>query len=274
MRGPDGHGCEHGEQAAEHRRGGDGCPRDVGNARAGGRHRTLAARGSRLQVGDLHRLERRAVGLTEGMPEHPQGEIVAASGLRLRARPLHSELIPVALVARSRQGSLSDRSCVLDQRTFALAEPGRQLRRLELGADAGQLAPALVELVAERLDTLAWLRPHARRECLGHELLGLAAEALELLPGTQRRRVAIVQVAAPVELRLLVARARQLVAHPHQLGRRLVVCMRARKRIATGLAQGGQAGGQLCRARLAAPIGTPQRVGSDREVLCGERRRP
>ena len=208
------------------------------------------------------------------MPEHALSEIVAASGLGLRARALDRQLIPVALVARSRQGSLADRRCVLDQRTLALAEPGRQLRRLELGADAGQLAPALVELAAQRLDALAGLRPDARRERLGHELLGLAAQALELLPGAQRGRVAIVQVAAPVEPRLLAAGARQLVAHARQLGRRLVVGLRARERIATGLAQGGQAGGQLRRARLAAPIGAPERVGSGREVLRGERRRP
>ena len=115
--------------------------------------------------------------------------------------------------------------------------------------------------------------PTRSRERFRDELLGLGAQALELLPGAQGRRVAVVQVAASLELRLAAPGARQFAAHARELGGRLVVRLCARQRLASRRAQLGELRRQLCRARLAAAIGAPERVRAARELLGRDRRR-
>ena len=247
---------------------------DMRDPRAGGGHGALAASCGRLQVGDLHRLERRLVGLAQRMAEDARRELVTAARLAFGAGALDGQLSPLALVASACQCRLADRRCVLDQHLLALAQLRGQLCRLELGAEVAELARALVELAAQRLDALTGLCSDARCECFRDELLGLGPQALELLPGAQRRRVAVVQVAAPVEPGLVAPGQRQLLAYASQLPGRLVVRLRARQRLPPRLAQRRQPGRELCGAGLAAAIAAPERVRGGREVSRGERRRP
>ena len=264
---------EHCKDESEHRGSADGRRGDMRDARAGGRSRALAARRRGLQIGHLDGLERGLVGRAQRMSEHALRELLAAGRLALRAGALDRQLIALALVPRACQRGLADDRRVLHERALALAELRRSPRRLELGPGVGELSPALLELAAQAFEPLCGLRADAHGERLGDELLGLVAQALELLPGAQSRRVAIVQVAASFELRLAAPGARQLAAHARELGGRLVVGLGPRQRLAPRGAQLREPRRQLRRARLAASIGAPERVCAARELLGRDRRR-
>ena len=156
--------CERREDAAEQRRRAHGDQRDVRDRRARRGRRAFAAGGGRLQVGELHCLERRGVGLAQGVTEHARREVVAADRLALGARALDAELIALALVARSRQRGLANRRRMLDQQPLALAEVRGLARRLDLAAQLRELARALVGVTAQRLQPLARLVSDARRQ--------------------------------------------------------------------------------------------------------------
>ena len=144
------------------------------------------------------------------MAEDALGEVVAARGLALGARALDPELVALALVAGAGERGLADRRRMLEQGALALAERRRGARGRELGVQVGELAPSLVELTAQPVEPVPGLGSDARRESLGHEPVGLGAQALDLLPRAQGGRVAIVQVAAAVQLRLAAAGEREL----------------------------------------------------------------
>ena len=241
--------------------------------RAGCRSRALTARRRGLQIGHLDGLERGLVGRAQRMAEDALRELLAPGSLTLGTGALDRQLISLALVPGACQRGFADDRRMLHECALALAELRRSPRRLELGPGVGELPPALLELPAQAFQPLCGLRADAHGERLGDELLGLVAQALELLPGAESRRVAIVQVAASLEQGFAPPGARQLAADARELGSRLVVGLGPRQRLAPRGAQLDEPRRQLCRARLAASIGAPERVRAARELLGRDSRR-